>query len=285
MKKVILIILILFAYSCEDPVPNDYIPQNYLEANLIVGQPIDNIILMRTQPILDTFEYSESIIRDAEIFIRGDGQEFKLAVEPDGERGYFYPDQSYKVKKLTEYSIEIRLADGGTITGNTVTPDTLSWDLTPPDFVQFPIDTINKPPGDSVRWQGNNPESFWGIATTCLDTLNYGQYLQNPTNEKNRRITRGGADNPDAQWRYLERTTWGVLPTSQTPVIWDVFRWYGLHELAVYNTDYNLLTWIIQGIGQSEYDYRLNSVDGDGYGVFGSASVIRDTFLLLKNQP
>ena len=39
--------LILVLSGCEDPVPNDYIPENYVEAYLLVGEPIKNIIVMK----------------------------------------------------------------------------------------------------------------------------------------------------------------------------------------------------------------------------------------------
>jgi hypothetical protein len=293
MKKIIIIILTIFLLSsCEDPVPTDYIPENYLEAALIVGQPIDNIILMRSQPINETFDYEKSLIRDAEVIISGDGKEFKLRIDPNGTRGY-YSNEVYVVKGNTTYNIQVRLSDGSTITGTTETPDTLVWVRDLPNNIQYPLDTLNKPSKDTIIWEGNPTpikegnisSGFWGISVKALDTLEYGIYLDSvPNSEKNRRLYRANA-NPDSDWRYRELALWTIIPSKKSPVVWNYFKWYGLHEVSIYNLDFNYLKWVLQRISQSEYDERLSSVKGNGIGVFGSMNVIRDTTFLIKNQP
>lgn len=293
-KKIILLTFIIIAMmSCEDPVPTDYEPQNYLEAALIVGQPIDNIVLMRTQPIQDTFNYEKSLIRDAEVIITGDGKEFKLLIDANGLRGY-YSNEPYVIKGNTKYNINIRLSDGATITGNTLTPDTLNWIREAPKTIQYPIDTVKKESRDTLIWEGiptpvifngDVKDGFWGISIIALDTLQYGTYLDDvPDSELNRRLFRRNSNSSNDS-RYKELANWGIIPSKQTPVIWQYFKWYGLHEISVYNMDNNYLSWVLQRITQSEYDERLSSVKGNGIGVFGSMTAIRDTFFLIKNQP
>ncbi len=279
--------------SCEDPVPTDYVPQNYLEAALLVGQPIDNIILMRSQPINVVFDYEKSLIRDAEVIITGDDQEFKLQIDPSGNRGY-YSNEGYLVKGNTRYYIEIRMPDGSLITGTTLTPDTVVWVRDLPDNIQYPIDTVRKISMDTLIWDGIptpidegaiKSSGYWGVSVKALDTLEYGIYLDSvPNREKNRRLYRANA-NPDNDWRYKELATWGILPSFKTPVVWNFFRWYGLHEISIYNIDNNYLKWFFQRVVQSEFDPNLSTVEGNGIGVFGSMNAIRDTFFLVKNQP
>ncbi len=294
MKKIIIIILTLLTlYSCEDPVPTDYVPQNYLEAALLVGQPIDDIILMRTQPINAVFDYESSLIRDAEVIITGDDQEFKLQIDATGIRGY-YSNDDYRIKGNTIYNIEVIMSDGSRITGTTLTPDTVQWVRDLPQFIQYPIDTVRKESKDTLIWDGIptpidegaiKSSGYWGVSVKALDTLEYGTYLDTvPNREKNRRVFRPNA-NPDNDWRYKELSTWGVLPSTKTPVVWNFFRWYGLHEISIYNMDNNYLKWFFQRVVQSEFDPNLSTVKGDGIGVFGSLNAIRDTFFLVKNQP
>lgn len=295
MKKIFLTVtfIILLFVGCEDPVPTDYEPENYLEAALVVGQPIDNIVLMRTQPIQDTFNYESSLIRDAEVVISGDGKEFKLSIDVNGTRGY-YLNENYIVKGNTKYNINVTLPGGSTITGSTLTPDTVEWVRDVPNMIQYPKDTVNKPSNDTLIWEGiptpinlngDLKDGFWGISVKALDTLEYGTYLDTvPNKEKNRRLFRRNS-NPDNDWRYKELSQWGLIPSKKTPVVWSYFKWYGLHEVSIYNLDNNYLNWVLQKISQSEYDERLSSVKGDGIGVFGSMNAIRDTFFLIKNQP
>lgn len=294
MKKILIIILSIIALnSCEDPVPTDYIPLNYLEAALLVGQPIDNIILMRSQPINAVFDYEKSLIRDAEVIITGDDKEFKLRIDPTGTRGY-YSNEDYIIKANTRYNIEIRMPDGTNITGTTLTPDIVNWVRDLPNTIQYPIDTVKKASTDTLIWDGIptpidegaiKSSGYWGVSVKALDTLEYGIYLENvPNSEKNRRLYNSFSSSSN-EWRYKELAQWGVIPNSKTPVVWNFFKWYGLHEIAIYNMDNNYLKWFFQRVVQSEYDQNLSTVQGNGIGVFGSMYAIRDTFFLVKNQP
>ncbi|MEZ4723076.1 MAG: hypothetical protein R2863_00285 [Candidatus Kapaibacterium sp.] len=294
MKKIIIIILTLLTlYSCEDPVPTDYVPQNYLEAALLVGQPIDDIILMRTQPINAVFDYESSLIRDAEVIITGDDKEFKLQIDATGIRGY-YSNDDYRIKGNTRYNIEVIMSDGSRITGTTLTPDKVEWVRDLPENIQYPKDTIRKISNDTLIWEGIptpieegviKSNGYWGVSVKCLDSLEYGLYLDSvPNSEKNRRLY-NAFSNPDNQWRYKELAQWGIIPNKKTPVVWNFFKWYGLHEIAIYNMDNNYIKWFFQRVVQSEFDPNLSTVKGDGIGVFGSLNGIRDTFFLVKNQP
>lgn len=66
-KNILLIIFIsaisMLISGCEDPVAFDYIPQYAVEAYLLVGKPIDNIMLTKTQPVADSFSYDNAIIK------------------------------------------------------------------------------------------------------------------------------------------------------------------------------------------------------------------------------
>ena len=68
------------------------------------------------------------------------------------------------------------------------------------------------------------------------------------------------------------------------PIIWNFFKWFGMHEVSIYAPDENFLNWALQYFINSNYDSRHNSING-GIGVFGSASVVRDTSFIIKNQP
>ncbi|MCE5304372.1 hypothetical protein LLG34_01535 [bacterium] len=82
---------------------------------------------------------------------------------------------------------------------------------------------------------------------------------------------------------YRDLSYWVIVPSSKVPVVWTVFKWYGLHEVSVYAPDFNFLRWMVQTM-TGEINPLLSSVKG-AFGYFGSASVIRDTSVILKNQP
>lgn len=219
-----MILTLLTLYSCEDPVPTDYVPQNYLEAALLVGQPIDDIILMRTQPINAVFDYESSLIRDAEVIITGDDKEFKLQIDATGIRGY-YSNDDYRIKGNTRYNIEVIMSDGSRITGTTLTPDKVEWVRDLPENIQYPKDTIRKISNDTLIWEGIptpieegviKSNGYWGVSVKCLDSLEYGLYLDSvPNSEKNRRLY-NAFSNPDNQWRYKELAQWGIIPNKNT---------------------------------------------------------------------
>lgn len=290
MKKLfiinITILLGMLIFSCEDPIPSDYIEQNILEAYLIVNEPIRGLRLMRTLPVSDTFLLEKSLISDAQVIIREGENSLNLSYSPyDSEiPGYYYADTSYKVKSETEYKLEITLADGSKIFGSTFTPPQTQLIKSVPDFIYFPQDTIKLPVNDSleVEWQSVPSFGVYGLSIRCLDTLEYGKYLspQRPE-ELNRRILKPWSENND----FYENTRWYPVPNTKSPVVWTAFKYYGLHEMAVYVPDFNFLRWFLQNATRGAADELLNSIEGNGFGCFGSISVVRDTAFIVKNQP
>lgn len=282
---VLLLVSILLLYSCEDPVPNDYEPEIFIQGYLYVGQPIKDLVVMETQPVLDSFNLDKALIKDASVIIRGDGREMVLEYNDDGDTllsqaGYDY-DPSYLVKPKTKYDLEVTLNDGRKFYGSTTTPENFSWVKQPNYYLNYPKDIIKLPSTDTIAWEPVNNTLYYLISIKVLDTLEYGKYLEIPQiDEKNSRIKKPWADDD-----YYKRSTVVLgLPTTRTPVVWNVFRWYGLHETTVYAPDPNYFQWYQQYILASETIDFLSSIE-NGIGVFGSASLIRDTSFIIKNQP
>ncbi len=288
MKNIkLLAILSLFVIvGCGDDVPTDYKPENFIEALLLVDEPIQNIIVMRSQPLYHKFDYFKALIPDAEVIIRGDGREFLLSYSTDSTRpGYYYEDANYLIKPNTEYSIEVRLKDGSQITSSTTTPTPNQWLRRPKSFIQYPLDSLRLPASDTVSWSRVPGYDIYLIAVRCMDTLEYGKYLNPPTAELNRRVYRPYL--PDRAYNEISQTAF--IPAFhpdfvQTPVIWTSFKWFGLHEVVIYVPDWNFTRWTLQNMSSSAINPLLGSVEG-GIGVFGSAYALRDTAVLLKNQP
>jgi|YNPBryulayer2012_1023412.scaffolds.fasta_scaffold08962_2 hypothetical protein len=281
MKKIFILVLLVILSACGDDIPTDYKPENVLEAILLVGEPIQNIAVLQTQPVTAKYNQYKAFIKDAEVKVIGDGQIFPLVFNFDTLKpGYFYPDKNYLIKPATEYRVEVRLKDGTLLTGTTTTPTEISWQTRVKKQLQYPKDTINLPQSDTISWTWANGYDYYIIAITCLDTLEYGKYLTPPTAEKNRRVY-----NPFIRdFRYKEQSGSGLLPATKTRIVWSAFKWFGLHEVAVMAADWNLVRWYLQNVGVNAVNPLLGSVEG-GIGVVGSAYAIRDTFFLLKNQP
>jgi hypothetical protein len=125
-----------------------------------------------------------------------------------------------------------------------------------------------------------------------LDTLNYGKYLETPTSELNRRTYRRHYDPAEDSTRqgwinyYKELNVHIIMPSNRTPIVWDVFKWYGLHNIKIYNPDENFRTWYFQVLMSRNFSERFSSLKGC-MGFFGSAYALQDTFCLLKppSQP
>ena len=278
-KILLLLLLLLSLISCEDPIPNDYIEQKYVEAILVVGEPIQNIVLTRTQPLNIEYNYDSSLVRDAFIQITDGKDTFNLEFK---DSAYYYPDRNYKILPDTKYELLINCSDGKILKGTTITPKSFNWIIPPKKKIQYPIgkDSVDLPEVDSLIFEWDLVTIFYMLSVKCLDTLYYGKYLEPQTVELNRRISKPFSHD----LRYRELNSWTFLPNNKTPVVWNIFKWYGRHEIAIWNPDMNFLNWGLQYFVDQSYDPRLNSIKG-GIGVFGSASVVRDTFFLLKNQP
>lgn len=270
----------LWLQSCEDEPPMDYIAETYIEGYLIVGEPIQNIIVMRTQPLDENYSYEKSLIRDADVKIIGDSREFILGIDPEGENGYYDPGGEYLVKSGITYKLEV-IVDDELITAETTTPPATEWTELPQSPLQYPKDTLNLPATDYIGWKAVPDYHFYLISVKCLDTLEYGNYLDPPTNEMNRRLERDWMQDE----AYRDKTSWAFIANNRTSVVWNTFKWFGRHEVTVFVPDWPMMEWFIQQSAKYEYDPLLSNIEGKGFGVFGSAYAIRDTFFLLKNQP
>lgn len=283
----ILISLIIIGFaSCADEIPNIYEPEYFVEAYLIVGEPIQNIILMKSQPLADSFSYSSSLISDAEeVKISSGDNDFILDFKDDSIPGYYYHDENYLVLPQTEYKLRITLKDGTIITGSTYTPSEFAWVKPLKEQVQYPKDSINLPEDESLKieWDSSSSplEKYYLIRSKCLDTTYYGKYLKPPAAEYNRRVYKPYGHNS----RYYNDVNmyFGPLPNTKTVFVWSVLKWFGVYELSVYRPDINYLAWFIQMQRESFYNPRLGTIEG-AIGVFGSASVIKDTTFIIKNQ-
>jgi len=277
---------ILALSGCEDPVAFDYIPEYAVEAYLLVDEPITGIMITKSQPVADSFVYENSIVRDAKVYIiRNQKDTMTLQFYPSVRGGeYRFPDSSIKVQPSTRYDLSVSLPDGKRITGTTFTPGRMSWITPPKSVLQYPTDTLNlfAPDSLSISWTALPGIPEYLIAITCEDTLGYGQYLNPPSLDSNRKIYRffrRNADNP----RLRNMTLYGFFQGTKAPVVWTAFRWYGKHRLSIIAPDPNFLKWFKAGWGGNQYDYRLASVQG-GLGVFASGSYVEQETFLLKNQ-
>lgn len=283
----VLLASLLFA-GCEDPVPTDYTEEIMLEGILLVGEPLQDIRVMRTLPVTDTFRFEQAIVSDARIIVTANGVDVPITFV-DGPRGGSYRavDTSYRVQANTLYSVVVE-ARGSQLTASTRTPVTFEWKTPPRYLIQFPSkDSLLLPVDDSllVSWTPVPNTELYIIGLTCLDTLNYGSYLTPPTADTNERTERPRPDFFDRSGTLVanERTTLGATPFTTSQTVWGIFRWYGLHELRVYAPDRAFLEWfyLVGGGRRSSYDYRLGNITG-GLGVWGSASLVKSNSFLLK---
>lgn len=280
MKNILFILLVIFLFSCVEDNENQFKEEYLLEAFIIVGDPISNIRFMRTIPILDTFSLERVIIQDADIIIFNEiGDTLALELNEDITKAYQAIDKSYLVKENVKYNLKV-IYKNDTMIATTTTPKVFNWFEKAPDIIQYPKDSIKLNEQVKVKWENPGSFNFYHIVTKCLDTLEYGKYLDSATDELNRRIVIFRENDS----RYKNITNHGLSPNNEGSIIWTTFKWYGLQEVTIYNPDYNWFRWLGQYF-QSEYNDILSSVDGKKVrGVFGSASAIRDTTFILKNQ-
>lgn len=278
MKIILLILFIISITSCVDENSNDFIEETIVEALLIVDEPIQNIRISKTIPILDTFSFERSAIKDAKAIIYNEkGDTFELIYDSE-LFNYKAINQSHLVEENQKYFLKI-IYKNDTITGNTLTPKTFNWIQKAPDIIQFPKDSLTLSDVIKISWENPGSFNFYHIVVKCLDTLNYGSYLSPANDEQNRRISLIRDD----EFYFNNTTNHGLSPLNEGSIIWTTFKWYGLQEVTIYNPDFNWFRWLGQYF-QSEYNDILSTVEGKrARGVFGSASAIRDTSFLLKN--
>ncbi len=172
------------------------------------------------------------------------------------------------------------------LTGETLTPDTISWLRQPSDTVQFPFDTVRFPASpDSLRiqWTPVDAAGQYMLTLRILDTLDYGKYLTPANEQTNRRTPRLFGRGPRGAGDLIR---WSLAPGTDIVTPWTSFRWYGPHELTVFAPDYNFFNWfrLVRLQQQRQYNELLGSING-GLGYFGSASILRKHVFVLKNQP
>ncbi|MCK5742594.1 MAG: DUF4249 family protein [Chlorobi bacterium] len=281
-------LLLISFVACEENESVSYIPQTFVEAILIVDEPIQDIKIQSSQPLGSDIDYAGAMIRDAEVIIFEDDNVYPLTISQDteSEAGYYF-DGDYTVKPNTIYRIEIKLKDGTLIDGETLTPDRTAWVSEQIDYIQYPKDTINLPSTDNIEWKRVDSVDYYLLGVKCLDIKEYGIYLDEVADsELNRKIdgAKNAKEEEDDEWKYKETSQWAFIPNTKTPVVWRIFKWFGLHEATLFAPDTNFRTWFLQSVMSAQYEPMLSRING-GHGVFGSASAVRDTFILLKNQP
>lgn len=278
----------LLFVGCEDPVPTDYTEEIMLEGLLLVGEPLQDVRILRTLPVTDTFSFSRAALPEAKIAVTANGIDVPMEYVPDDRGGTWRAvDTTYRVLPNVLYSVVVQ-ARGATLTASTRTPVTFSWTTTPRTWIQFPHpDSLLTAVDDSllVSWTQVAKTQLYIIGLTCLDTAGYGEYLNPLTADTNERTVRPKPDFFDRSGTLIanERTTLGATPFTTSQTVWGVFRWYGQHELRVYAPDEAFLEWfyLVGGGRRSSYDYRLGNING-GLGVWGSASLVKQRSFLIK---
>lgn len=271
--------------SCEDPAPNDYQPRIFVEAYLFVDEPISGIKVLQTQPLDRAYSEDIAHIKDAQVKIIQGNDTFKLEYSDEKPKGYYYPDTTYKVKAEMQYILEIITKNGEKIKSITRTPGRTHWIKKSPYKLYYPKDTLKLPKDDTldIEWAPVNKVNFYFVRVACLDTLEYGIYLEPPTDEKNRRCFNVFNDQ---EQMYKNVTMWGFVGNTKSPAVWMSFKWFGKHSLDIVVPDNNMLNWFMNLYfsGSSYHEPNFNSVNG-AEGVFGSAFILKSEVFLHKNQP
>ena len=290
-KSYILLVLALavFVSSCEDTPPVDYVQQKYLEAFLIVDEPIEGIMLLNSQPVNTKFDKSNAMIKDADVKLVFNGTTHTLIYRDGDKPGYYHPNPEIKVLPETKYEIIINTPDGKLVSSETTTPKRIGgWVREPLDFVHYPQDTLKLPRVDSleIEWEKQQGVNFYLLCVTAKDSVNYGRYLNPPTEEMNRRAYNALSSMEGMEAWYRNLSNWNLIANTSTPTVWMAFKWFGPHDVSVYSPDPNMLNWFVNLFftGTSENNKLMNSVQG-GIGVFGSCSRINKEIFLYKNQP
>ncbi len=287
ITTVVLFLVVLAVSGCEDEPPTDYVSEPFLEAYLIVDEPIQGIVVANSQPITEAFDYAGMMERNAQVTITTGSDVYSLEyAETDGIGSYRYPDTSVRIKPGTKYAIAVLMPDGKELSAETVTPERISWTIEPREFLQYPQDTTVLFSPDSLRiaWTPGNSIEYI-IRVKALDTLGYGQYLEPATTEINERTNNIPFEEPDDPTFYT-LTRWGFVQTNQAPTVWAAFRWYGRNEVAILAPDQAMLDWFkaTQWGGRSvEYRPEFSNVNG-GVGILASASVIEQDVFVLKRK-
>lgn len=266
--------------GCEDSPVTPFIPEYVVQGFLIVDEPIGGITVSRSRAVTDSFSARASAVTDAQVEIITGDTSYALVYRSDTALGdYHLPDTSIRVQPATIYRLRVRTTDGTTMTSATLTPDRIEWIRRPADTVTYPVDRQRTPLSEDLRmsWTTTLRASQYIIRQRTLDTINYGIYLNPPTDEQNSVV-------PDRRFgRSLTR--WSLAPATNMILPFSVFRWHGPHEISIYAPEENLLDWfrltrLQQQVG---YDPILANMEG-GLGSFGSAAMVRTYVFVRKSQ-
>ena len=272
--------------ACEESAPFEYKKDFVVRALLTVNEPINKIWIYQSQPLLDTLKYSKTFVDTAIVRISEGTNIYNLKYRFNGEYGEYYnEDTNIRVKPNTKYSLEIIL-DGQKMTGETTTPDIISWNKRPHKILNYPSNPMDLLTGDTnlyISWTKSTIAPAYILSIKCLDSLNYGKYLNPITEEKNARIYKWFEDNKEESPLWKDTTKWAYVESNSSPTVWLAFKWYGLHEISVLASDKNYTNWfkMIAWGGNPSYNPSLGSIK-NGKGVFGSVAVIKDTAFLVK---
>jgi hypothetical protein len=278
LHSIIIVALTFMSFvltSCEDPLPEDYVRELVVEGFVVTDRPLTGIRIYASQPITEFFDLRKAMIKDAEVVITENGTPIDVQ----------FVDTSYRVKANTTYTISVR-AIGFNATATAQTMPRFEWTMTPKDKFQYPGKEGETKRYDSldIAWTAVKGVSLYVIGMSCLDTLNYGIYLESPTSELNRRIRDSEFDED-----FLidkEPSRYGAVIGTKSPVVWTIFRWFGPHRIHVYAGDAAFQKWFQQvGFGgRSTYDYRLGNMKG-ALGVFAGATELTAPIFLVKDKP
>lgn len=273
----------LFVAGCADPIPDDYVPEIVVEGFLIAGEPINHLRIYQSQPLSDTFSLRRAVITNAQVTLLEDGKPIPMQFVDDSSGGMYKPiDTTFVVKYETAYELNVR-AIGKTASATAKTQKRFSWIRRPADTLHYPGEKYELQPADSlgISWEGQEGIVRYVIGMECLDTLHYGEYLNPPTTDTNARVRK--KDFEEGTQIANERTRYGFSMSSNTPVVWLAFKWFGRQKIVVYAGDNAFQEWFsLVAFGQrSQYDYTLSNIQG-GLGVFAGASKIEAPIFLAK---
>jgi len=276
----------LLLTACEDPIPQDYTPDVVVEALLIVGQPIDNILIYNSQPLRDTFQLRRAVIRDADVSISGPNGELRLVFQDDSLGGHYRAEQrDIVVEPRVTYTLLLN-TQGRRVTATTTTPPQIAFTSTIRDTIQYVgyrNETGAIPDSLRVGWTSAGPGAEYFIAMQNLDTLNYGSYLAPATTDSNERV-RPNENEFDRTTPFNTETTRFAFVQGSDVFSWGAFKWYGKHVFNIYAGDRNFINFVKQvTFGGRQINENLQSFP-NAIGYFGSASVISAPTFLKKES-
>ncbi len=254
------IVIVIMGAACDlwhEPGP---MPSDIIETEFEPGLNIFGVLRQDDQPgssyfyierayqyqELDTLELDESfipIISDAQVFVQGrtDTTTYLFTHEIDSLLGNIYSHDEFIPVAGEQYNLTIYHEDFPILTDTTVCPDQ-------PTLIE-----------DSVMVFGQ--DVIFGILTTA-DTYMYEVYLI--------------SDTDSLHYRYVNYAGDGVLPVFFTRT-GDSDEPFTIH---VYGYDANLADYLTAMITFKPQTYlELVTTVTDGYGAFGSVSVLKKTIL------